>query len=97
MSNSKSFNLLKYIVITMGIILIIGMLIVFKLVFNEILSYKKYCNNQELNLKDMKITNMSVYNKKIFLHLKKDQEEKIIFFDYCNHQKINQIIIKNDG
>ena len=79
MSNSKSFNLLKYIVITMGIILIISMLIVFKLVFNEILSYKKHCNNQELNLQDMKIANMSVYNKKIFLHLKQDKEEKIIF------------------
>ena len=95
MFQDRSLTLLKNIVIIMGVLLIIGVLVIFKLIASQLFNHnKKDClKQQEILLNDANIINISSNKKKIFIHLKDANNEKIIFFDYCNAQDINEIIL----
>ena len=94
MFQDKSLNLLKNIVILMGIVLIIGVLTLFKMIATKISdSENKTCNHQKIKLDPDNIKNITADNGKIFLHITDEKEEKIIFFDYCNSKEINNITL----
>lgn len=92
MFQDKSLNLLKNIVILMGIILIVGVLLLFKIAVTKLTPPTEHsCINQELQLDSASIKNMTIGDGKLFLHVVNKNTDKIIFFDYCDTEKINQI------
>lgn len=80
----------------MGVLLIIGMLVVFKLIATKLKATNANCFNKELNLKYKEIKYIAANNKKIFLHIKEKNKDKIVFFDYCNSRDINEIVLNNN-
>ena len=95
MFQDKSLTLLKNIVILKGVVLIVGVLVLFKMVATKFNSTKQNsCINHELQLNFDNIKNITTDNGKIFLHIIEKETDKIVFFDYCNANKINHITFK---
>ena len=91
----KSLIILKYTVILLNIILILGFIFFVYSLFNKIL-YKSKCDNYEITLNDINNAEMIYDDDRIIIVEKKPKNLYIRYIDSCNGEAINNIVIKSN-
>ncbi len=93
MSSDTNLNLLKNIVIIMGFTLVIGVVILFKLIFNKLQASSNDCPRLiEIDKKNAQ--HASYHTDKIILHFIQKDQERFEIYDECSGIKLREIILK---